>query len=83
MKINGIQRPQVDAGTAPKRVAQRGGTDPSTKVAVSKEARKLSEARLPALSDPTKVAKLAQAIARGDFMIDAERLADKMIQEES
>ncbi len=83
MKINGIQRPLVDAGTAPQRTAQKGGTDPSTKVAVSSEARKLAEARLPALSDPSKVAMLAKAIAHGDFMVDAERLADRMIQEES
>ena len=82
MKINGMQRPHVDAANTAKRVAQRGGTDPSTKVAVSKEARKLAEARSPAVSDPAKVQKLTQAIARGDFMVDAERLAERMIQEE-
>jgi flagellar biosynthesis anti-sigma factor FlgM len=83
MKIQGIQRPHVDATTTSRRVAQRGGSDPTTKVAVSKEAKQLKEARSPAVSDPVKVLKLAQAIARGDFMIDAERLADRMVSEES
>jgi len=82
MKINGIHRPYVDAATQAKRVAQRGVTDSATKVAVSNEAKQLAEARSPAVSDAAKVLKLAQAIARGDFMIDAERLADRMISEE-
>ena len=82
MKINGIHRPYVDAAAAHKRVAQRGIPGQATKVAVSKEAKQLAEARSPAVSDAAKVLKLAQAIARGDFMIDAERLADRMMTEE-
>ena len=82
MKINGVHRPYIDAAQASKRVAQRGAAGQATKVAVSKEARQLAEARSPAVSDAAKVLKLAQAIARGDFMIDAERLADRMISEE-
>ena len=82
MKINGIHRPYVDAATTAKRVAPRGATGPSAKVAVSQEAKQLAEARSPAVSDAAKVLKLAQAIARGDFMIDAERLADRMMSEE-
>lgn len=82
MKITGIHRPQVDAATTAKKVAHRGATDPSTKVAVSDRAKQLAEARSPAVSDAVKVAKLSQAIARGDFMIDAERLVDRMMSEE-
>lgn len=82
MKINGVHRPYVDVATHAQRVAQRSATNPATKVAVSNEAKQLAEARSPAVSDAAKVLKLAQAIARGDFMVDAERLADRMLSEE-
>lgn len=82
MKVQGIYRPQIDAVTTARPVAARGATDPTTKVAVSNKAKQLAEARSPAVSDAVKVAKLTQAIAHGDFMIDAERLVDRMMSEE-
>jgi flagellar biosynthesis anti-sigma factor FlgM len=82
MKIGGINRPHVDAPARAQQVEQRGATNSNTKVAVSKEARQLAEARSPAVSDAAKVKKLAEAIARGHFAIDAERLMDRMISEE-
>ena len=82
MKINGINRPQIDVSQNVRRSAYQGGRTPAAKVAVSNEAKQLAEARSPAVSDAAKVARLAQAIARGDFMIDAERVADRMLREE-
>jgi flagellar biosynthesis anti-sigma factor FlgM len=82
MKINGINRPYIDAAAQAKRVPQRGATGQAAKVEVSKEAKQLAEARSPAVSDAAKVLRLAQAIARGDFMVDAERVADRMLSEE-
>lgn len=82
MKINGIHRPQLDASVGVRRAAQSGGQKPAAKVAVSPEAKQLAEARAPAVSDAAKVARLAQAIARGDFMIDAEKMVDRMMREE-
>ena len=82
MKINGIQRPQVDATTMAQRTAPRGGTGHATRVAVSNEARQLAEVRAPAVSDAAKVQRLLAAIARGDFMVDASSVADRMVAEE-
>ena len=82
MKINGIHRPQVDLPVGARRAAYQGGGTPAAKVAVSNEAKQLAEARAPVASDAAKVARLAQAIARGDFMIDAERVVERMLGEE-
>lgn len=83
MKINGMQRPQVDTTPGVKRASPQRGGSPAAKVAVSKEAKQLAEARAPAVSDAAKVARLTAAIARGDFMIDAARVVDRMVSEES
>ena len=82
MKISGINRPQLDAAPAAKRPASRGVNNQATKVQVSKEAKQLAEARSPAVSDAAKVQRLTEAIARGQFMVDAERLTDRMLAEE-
>lgn len=82
MKIGGINRPHVDAAQPAQRVAQRGVKQSDTKVAVSREAKALAEARSPAVSDAAKVKRLTEAIARGQFMVDAERLTDRMVAEE-
>ena len=47
MKINGIQRPQVDTTPGVKRAAPQRGQSPAAKVAVSREAKQLAEARPP------------------------------------
>lgn len=82
MKINGIQRPQLDTTASVKRAAAPRGGSPAAKVAVSGEARQLAEARAPATSDAAKVAKLSDAIARGEFSVDADKVADRMMSEE-
>ena len=82
MKINGIQRPTVDSAASVKRAAPQRGQTPAAKVAVSKEAKQLAEARAPAVSDAAKVARLTAAIAHGDFMMDADRVVDRMLSEE-
>jgi flagellar biosynthesis anti-sigma factor FlgM len=82
MKIHGIHRTSVDAATTVKRVGQRAVQTPAAKVAVSNEAKQLAEARSPAVADAAKVMRLAQAIARGEFMMDAEKIADRMLKEE-
>jgi len=82
MKINGIHRPQLNPSVGVRRSMQTGGQNPAAKVAVSHEAKQLAEARAPAVSDAAKVARLTQAIARGDFMIDADKIVDRMMSEE-
>ena len=82
MKINGINRPQVDAASSARPVTQRGAAGTATRVAVSSEARKLAQARSPAVSDAAKVARLTAAVAHGNFMADAEKVANGMLAEE-
>lgn len=82
MKIQGIQRPSVDPTPAVRRAAAQPGQSPAAKVAVSKQAKQLAEARAPAVSDAAKVARLTAAIARGDFMMDADKVVDRMLSEE-
>lgn len=82
MKINGINRPQVDAAIAARPVAQRAVGSSATKVAVSSEARQLADARAPAASDAAKVQRLSLAVASGDFSVDAERVSERMLAEE-
>jgi len=82
MKINGIQPPRVDTTPGVKRAAPPRENSPAAKVAVSSQAKQLAEARAPEVSDAAKVARLTAAVARGDFMLDAGAVADKMMSEE-
>ena len=82
MKIHGITRPQIDATSTAKPVQRSGSSGTGAKVAVSNEARALAKAKSPAVSDAAKISKLQAAIARGDFMVDAERVTDRMMAEE-
>lgn len=82
MKINGINRPQVDAAVTARPVPQRGVNSSATKVAVSNQAKQLAEARSPYVSDAAKVQRLLAAVARGDFMVSAESVTDRMMAEE-
>jgi flagellar biosynthesis anti-sigma factor FlgM len=82
MKINGINRPQVDAAVTARPAAPRGVGSSATKVAVSSQAKQLAEARSPAVSDAAKVQRLLAAVARGDFMVSAESVTDRMLAEE-
>lgn len=82
MKINGINRTPPGHPASAKRAVGSTPGDSAAKVAVSHQAKLLAEARAPAVSDAGKIARLTQAIARGDFMVDAEHIADRMLSEE-
>ncbi|MET0339387.1 MAG: flagellar biosynthesis anti-sigma factor FlgM [Polyangiales bacterium] len=83
MKISGIQRPYIDTTTTARRGAPSGASaSPAAKVAVSSEAKSLAEARAPEIADTGKVQRLSLAIANGEFAVDAEQVADRMLAEE-
>ena len=83
MKINGIQPPRVDTTPGVKRAAPtKGETSPAAKVAVSPRARQLAEARAPEVADGAKVERLRASIASGEFKVDADAVAEKMLGEE-
>lgn len=82
MRINGIRSPHIDAATTPQRSPVRTEQTKTTKVDVSREARKLADARSPAVSDAAKIQRLLAAVSRGDFMVDAEKVTDRMVAEE-
>jgi len=81
MKINGVNRPQVDAAVTARPAAKRGGSNTATKVAVSSQAKQLAEARSPHVSDAAKVQRLLAAVARGDLMVSAESVTERMMSE--
>jgi len=82
MKINGINRPQVDAAVSVRPAPVRGVTSSATRVAVSGEARQLADARAPEFADAAKVQRLIAAVARGDLMVSASSVVDRMLTEE-
>lgn len=82
MKINGIQPPRVETTTSVKRAAPAREESPAAKVAVSSRARQLAEARSPEVTDGAKVERLRASVANGEFRVDAEAVADKMLSEE-
>lgn len=82
MKINGIQPPRVDTTPSVKRAAPPRENSPAAKVAVSSRAKQLAEARAPEVADGAKVERLRASIANGEFLVDAEAVADKMLSEE-
>ena len=82
MKISGMQRPYIDTKTTARRGAPGAAPGPATKVAVSSEAKQLAEARAPQVADSGKVQRLSLAIANGEFAVDAEQVADRMLAEE-
>ena len=89
MKISGMQRPYIDATTSARRAAPQGGPATATKVAVSEEkvlvsqeAKQLAEARSPAIPDNAKVQSLSLAVERGEFAVDADQVAERMLSEE-
>lgn len=83
MKINGIQPPRVDTTPGVKRAAPpKGEASPAAKVEVSSRARQLAEARAPEVADGAKVERLRASIANGEFVVDADAVAEKMMGEE-
>lgn len=91
-KIDGFsQRPvQVDGGARPARAGQPaapgretaggGETDRVTLTESAQQLKRLAEAVAAAPDvDQVRVAALKDAIARGEYRVDAERVADRMI----
>lgn len=89
-KIDGFgQRPvQVDAGTRPERAgragdASRESASAEDRVTLTESARllqRLQEAVAAAPdTDAARVAALRDAVARGEYQVDAQRVADRMI----
>lgn len=84
MKVNGTYRPAaLDSSRGTSRVSEDGyRTKTGETVSVSSEAQALAQARAPETSDMPKVAKLREAIEKGEFQVDPERIADAMLREE-
>lgn len=86
MKVHGpngsgrveVVRPRRDSSAAHK--PQKDGGE---RVEVSAEARALREARGPEVPDLLRVARLREALLKGAFKINPERIADLMLQEET
>ena len=82
MKISGMQRPYMNTTTSARQPAPQGGPGSAARVAVSQEARQLAEARAPVVSDTAKVQRLSLALERGEFSVDPDQVADRMLAEE-
>ena len=52
------------------------------KVQISKQAQQLTDMRAPEKPDLERVERLRQAIESGDFKVDAEKIAERMMEEE-
>jgi len=89
MKINGPNGPN---GTAPlrsyqggKQSSKTGGSersDSADRVDVSSSAQTLASARAPEEPDMDRIQRLKDAIKNGTFVIDHDRIAQRMMDEE-
>jgi flagellar biosynthesis anti-sigma factor FlgM len=82
VKIHGVNRPRVHAAVTARPAAKRGVSHKATRVAVSSQAKQLAQARSPHVSDAAKVQRLLAAVARGEFMVSAESVTERMMSEE-
>ena len=86
MKIHGSShtRPATALRDTPRPKDAGDGPRPARgeRVQVSSQARALSEVRGPEVPDVDKIARLREAIANGSFVVDADRIAAAMIEEE-
>ena len=87
MKVNGTHRPlQLDAvkerRTRAKSTGESPAADRTTQVTVSDEARSLAAARAPEVPDQSRIERLKAAIVAGEFKIDVDAIADRMMAEE-
>jgi negative regulator of flagellin synthesis FlgM len=83
MKIGHVEsKPVAPAATAeakPAKAATPGAAEPSAQVDISATASLLAGAGSDATFDGAKVERIAQAIRDGQFTINAEAIADKLI----
>ena len=87
MKVNGTHRPlQLDSvkdrRTRAKSSKDAPQTERTTQVTVSTEARALAAARAPEAPDQSRIDRLKAAIVAGEFQIDVDAIADRMMSEE-
>ena len=85
MKVHGPSHTRaVAAREAPRPTGAKPHAGPARgeRVHVSEQARALSEVRGPEVPDSDKIARLREAIRNGSFVIDHQRIADAMIDEE-
>jgi flagellar biosynthesis anti-sigma factor FlgM len=82
MNINGVNRPRGPAALMARSAAKGGVCHTATRGAVSSQAEQLAEARSPHVSDAAKVQRLLAAVARGEFMVSAESVTERMMSEE-
>jgi flagellar biosynthesis anti-sigma factor FlgM len=84
MKIQGPHRSAPLEVVRPRREASSSGKPPdhSERVEVSAEARALREARGPEIPDMLRVDRLREAIEKGAFKVDPDRIAALMVKEE-
>ena len=82
MKIGNFETKPVTAPAAPERKAngtQAPQAEASAQVQLSQEASVIAETAADPTFDAAKVERIAQAIRDGNFKINAEAIADKLI----
>lgn len=89
MKVNGPNGPNGPAALRSyqggKQATKSGGTEreqSADRVDVSSGAQVLANARAPQEPDMERIQRIKDAIANGTFVIDHERIAQKMLDEE-
>ncbi len=83
MRPGSLKKAEADQkGSSTKKGSKTGSAASADAVSVSDEARTLSKARGPETPDPARIERLRDAIRRGEFKVDAERIAERMLLEE-
>lgn len=86
MKVHGPSRPGPislrEVGEAKRKASSGRKPEAAERVQVSNHARALSQLREPEAPDMSRVERLKEAIRSGNFVIDVERIASAMLQEE-
>jgi negative regulator of flagellin synthesis FlgM len=72
-----------DAATAKDAQPSKAEAARGERVQVSSSSKLLAQARGPHTPDAARVERLKSAIANGSFKVDADRVAEAMIQEET
>jgi flagellar biosynthesis anti-sigma factor FlgM len=83
MKVNGPSR--TNPGYEPRSIPKGAEPRPAgaaEHVRISGQAKALSDARAPEVADTEKIARLRDAIDKGSFKVDHEKIADAMLREE-
>ena len=90
MKIDGSNKPgtadqvrlRQNSQAAKGKGGDAGSRSVGEQVDVSSTARALQSARAPEVPDQAKIARLKEAIRNGEFKIDVDRIASRILEEE-